>query len=90
MNELEILRNKINLIDDEILDLFTKRMFISREIAEYKKHNNVAIEDKNREKEILNDIIKKSNPELKEYSNVLFETIIDLSKQFQNEEFRND
>ena len=90
MNDLEILRNEIDKINYEILDLFTKRMLISKEIAEYKKHNNVAIEDKNREKEILNDIIKKSNSELKEYSNVLFETIIDLSKQFQNEEFRDD
>ena len=51
--DLMTLRKRIDGIDGELLDLITKRMRISREIAEYKKLHQMAIVQSGRYTEIL-------------------------------------
>lgn len=41
--ELEKLRKKINLIDDELINILSSRMAVARNIGEYKKENNITI-----------------------------------------------
>lgn len=41
--ELDILRQEINMIDTKIINLITHRMDISKKIGIYKKHHNMAI-----------------------------------------------
>lgn len=41
--DLGALRNKINLLDDEMLQLISKRMEIAEEIGAYKKEHNITI-----------------------------------------------
>ena len=53
MNKLEENRQLINEIDKKIVELFEQRMLISKEIALYKKENNLPIFDEQREKEVL-------------------------------------
>jgi len=51
--ELDILRQKINLIDDELLDTLSKRMEISDEIGAFKKKKGMQILQTDRWDEVL-------------------------------------
>ncbi|QEH43338.1 chorismate mutase [Chitinophaga sp. XS-30] len=55
---LEKLRNQINGIDDEILQLLGNRMKIAEKIGQYKKENNITILQTNRWNEILDRGVK--------------------------------
>jgi len=50
---LSSLRNQIDEIDDEILEIFAKRMRVSREIAAYKKEHDMQVLQTGRYDEIL-------------------------------------
>jgi len=50
---LEQLRDQVDLIDDELFNLLSRRMKISEQIGEYKKQNEITILQKNRWNEIL-------------------------------------
>ena len=62
--DLQDLRCKIDEIDDELVTLFTKRMEISAQIAEYKKANNLPILMPARERAKLQDVAKKAGPDM--------------------------
>ena len=49
MNNLDEARIKINEIDKELIDLFKRRMELSKEIGLYKFENNLPILDEKRE-----------------------------------------
>jgi chorismate mutase len=51
---LERLRQQINHLDDELMQILGQRMKVSEKIAEYKKENNITILQTNRWNEILN------------------------------------
>ena len=50
---LASLRKQIDTMDDNLMDLLTKRMRVSREIAQYKKEHNMAVVQTGRYAEIL-------------------------------------
>lgn len=81
---LEELRNEIDNIDNEILRLFLKRMEIASKVADYKKENNLSTLQKGREREILNRVSEMAGDEMADYSRMLFSTLMDLSKSYQN------
>ena len=58
-NKLEKLRQKINIVDDQILDLLTQRSKIVTEIGNYKDKKTSVI-DLDREEMILNRLLKKT------------------------------
>ena len=80
------LRNEIDKIDDDILTLFLKRMETAKKVAEYKKENGLSTMQKGREREILKKVSEKSGDEMAEYSRILFATLMDLSKSYQNKQ----
>jgi chorismate mutase len=51
--ELDMLREKINHIDDELLNLLHNRMLVAKDIGAFKKKNNITILQKSRWKEVL-------------------------------------
>ncbi len=53
MNLLEELRDRIDRIDENILQMLADRMMVAREIGQYKKENNLAILQVERWNEIL-------------------------------------
>ena len=55
------LRNKIDEIDREIVELLNKRALYSKKVGEIKKKNNIEIIDFSREKEVFNKILKYSD-----------------------------
>jgi chorismate mutase len=57
---LEKLREQINHVDDELMQLISQRMNIAEKIGEYKKNNNVTILQASRWNEILEKATKKA------------------------------
>jgi len=56
---LDYLRQEINTIDDDILNLFAERMGIARKIGEHKKANNMTILQQKRWSEIIDKVQSK-------------------------------
>ena len=56
---LEKLRQQINHLDDELMQILSQRMKIAEKIGEYKKNNNITILQTNRWNEILERAFKK-------------------------------
>jgi len=81
---LEELRNNIDSIDDEIVNLVESRMDIAAKIAAYKKENNLPVLNSARERQILSAIAKKSRPETKNYMRVLYSLMFELSRSYQS------
>ena len=77
------LRQQIDSIDDELVELFRRRMEVSRGIAEYKKSEGKKVYDPVREREKLAEIAEKSGEDMREYSTILWSLLMDLSKTYQ-------
>ena len=56
---LEKLRQQINHLDDELMQILSQRMKIAEKIGEYKKNNNITILQTNRWNEILERAFRK-------------------------------
>ncbi len=79
-------RMKINQIDDEITKLFLTRMELVKEVIEYKKANNLPILDSTREASVISRVIDLiDNHQLDDYITRVFEVIMQVSKDYQNE-----
>ena len=83
-------RNQLNEIDSKLMDIFKERMDIIQEVGLYKKANNIDIYDNNREQEIINALTSKIDPKYKVYYKQLIETILKVSKDYQQEIIDND
>lgn len=83
MSSIEEKRARIDQIDDQIVDLFTKRMAVSREIAEYKKAQNLPLVDRSRERSIIARMTERVPSELRDYTQILFDQIIQTSRTEQ-------
>lgn len=87
--DIETIRNEIDEIDKQILDLFISRMDLCKKIAKIKKDNNQSITSLERESNILSRVAEYS----KEYSNealILFKDIIAISKNIQKEYIKSN
>src|SRR6186713_216270 len=56
---LEKLRNQINHLDDELMQILSERMKVAEKIGQYKKENNITILQTNRWNEILETAFAK-------------------------------
>ena len=84
MKDLKDIRTKINNIDKEMLDLFIKRMNLSKEVIEYKIKYNLPILDKEREKEVIkNNLNNLKDKELEKYYLEFIKEIMNISKEYQ-------
>ncbi len=82
--ELKDIRTQIDAIDDELVQLFVKRMGLSALVADYKKANNMPIYVPAREREILQDVAQKAGPEMANYARVLYSMLFELSRSYQS------
>lgn len=80
---LEELRNKIDVIDDEIARLYLARQSVVKEIGEEKARNRTAVADPSREKKIIARVTKSADEEQKIYLKRVFETILETSRAYQ-------
>ena len=81
---LKDIRVQIDEIDDDLVKLFTKRMALSAQVADYKKEHNLPIYIPAREREILQNVAAKAGPEMANYSRVLYSMLFELSRSYQS------
>ncbi len=81
--DLNQCREKIDAIDDQLVRLFRERMEVSAAVSAYKQENNLPIYDAKRERSLLARVADLAGEEMDEYTRVLYTTIMDLSKAYQ-------
>ncbi len=84
MEDLSVIREKINEIDDQIVSLWKERMETCLSVAKYKQENNLPVLDAKRENELLNRIGNMAGDDLEVYSRVLYDTIMNVSRSYQH------
>jgi chorismate mutase/prephenate dehydratase len=82
--DLNELRGQIDGIDDELVQLFCRRMEVAEQIAEYKRQNDLPILVPAREREKLRDISQKAGSDMANYARVLYSMIFELSRSHQS------
>jgi len=85
--DIHELRNRIDEIDNELLQLFMRRMDISAEIAQYKKQYNMPIHDPAREQQVLHNLSKKATRERESSVTALYSLLFELSRAEQERAF---
>ncbi|MGI6449942.1 MAG: prephenate dehydratase [Desulfitobacteriia bacterium] len=88
MDELTILRQEIDRLDQELLQLLALRMETVRKIADYKQTNKLPILNQSREQEVLAKTKAFPDPFLQEQAARFLETLMDISKKYQAEHLR--
>ena len=83
--ELNEIRNQIDETDAALVELFQKRMKLSGEIAAYKVEHNLPVLQPGREREVLLHVSELAGPEFSNYARVLYATLMDLSRAYQNQ-----
>lgn len=81
---LEILRNEIDQIDSQLIELYQKRMELSKKVAAYKLENGMTIFHPEREKAIL-DSVEQKGGEYGKSARILYSTIMELSRALQHD-----
>lgn len=81
---LEEIRKQIDSVDDEIATLFNKRMNLVEEVIEAKKNEGKAVNDKEREKNIILRVCDKVDEDKALYLKTVFETLFEVSKSYQS------
>ncbi len=82
--KLEEAREIINEVDNEMINLFIKRMAAVSMVAEYKMENDIPVLDSIREDTIKERNIEKlSNKVLEPYYIKFFDGVLESSKEYQ-------
>jgi chorismate mutase len=86
-NQLDVLRNRIDAIDSELLETLSSRVAIVNEIGKYKRDNNVTALQINRWTELMDNRVNMGkNLELNEtFVKILFQLIHEDSVRMQTE-----
>lgn len=90
MDELDRLREQIDLIDNDIISLFEKRMGLVLGVAEYKKIHNAGVLQSSREDEVLAKAVGNLvNKEYADLARQLMVELMGLSKDLQRKKISN-
>ena len=83
--DLTQIRQNIDHIDRQLVDLLCQRMALSAQVAEYKKENGLAIFVPQREQEILQHIGEQAGPEMTPYLRKIYAILFEESRRYQAE-----
>lgn len=83
MRDLSEIREEINEIDAQLVELFKKRMDCAKDVAEFKKANNIPVLNTGREKEVLDKVCRLGG-EYGDYTRLLYSNIMELSRALQH------
>ena len=78
------LRKQIDDIDAQIVGLFSERMDAAASIAKIKKEENLPVLDRKRERQKLQEVAEESPEEIRDYTRLLYSSIFELSRSYQN------
>ena len=85
---IQDLRQRIDAIDRDLVDLYCKRMETSRLIGEYKRQNNLPVRDSERERALLNKVADLAGEENEQGIRALYQLILDQSRLRQQMDAR--
>jgi chorismate mutase/prephenate dehydratase len=85
MSDIQELREQIDHIDSQIIDLFKQRMDTAAQIGAYKRANHKPVLDRSRERKVLAHAADQVPEELKSYTQVLMSTLMEASRATQRE-----
>lgn len=84
MRNLEELRSEIDQVDQALIELFEKRMLLSKEIALYKCHHQLPIFQPEREEVVIKkNLSYLIHQELNDFTKEWIEKTIEESKKYQ-------
>lgn len=87
MDVLQNLRNEIDEIDKQLVELFEKRMETVLKVAQYKKENNIPILNKSREDEVIEKNVKYlKNKGFKRAEAEFLKSVMTISRKAQAKE----
>ena len=83
-NRIKDFREKIDRLDDQLIDIIVERLSLTLDIGEIKEEINLNITDNNREQEIINRMTQRLKGRLnpKEIEKI-FNLIFQISKKLQ-------
>lgn len=87
MEKLDILRQEIDNIDKELVDLFEKRMKVVLKVAEYKKEKGIPVLNSSREEQVVKKNTEHlKNPKFTNASEAFLKTIMEESRKLQSQQ----
>lgn len=87
---LDELRAQIDTLDSTLVDTFSQRMDICRQVAAYKMEHGLPVFQGGREDEVIRRAGDRAPQELRNASMVLFKNIMDISKHLQYTEIHRE
>ena len=88
--DLQKTRETIDRIDEQLVKLFVERMEAVKDVAKFKKENNMPIFNGKREREIVNKLTNEVSPELALYVKILYNTLFAVSREYQIREINKE
>ena len=85
MEDLSDIRKEIDSIDTQIVELFKRRMSCADAVAAYKRAHDLPVLDRSRERELLSRRTAQVPEDMKVYTEVLFELLMEASRNRQGE-----
>lgn len=85
MDELKELRREIDTVDRQMVELFRRRMEITRQVGEYKAARGLPVLDQERERQVLTEKGELAGEELRPAVIKLYQTIMALSRRQQRD-----
>ena len=82
--ELSEFRRAIDEIDSAIVPLFNKRMAISKKVAQIKSNQSWAVQDKDREAQVIQNALKLADDEFTEETTIMMRVLMHLSRKYQH------
>ena len=83
--DLQDYRARLDQIDDQLVALFRQRMETVRQVADYKKEQGAPVLVPGREREILYRVTGLCGEDLREYTKILYSTLLELSRDYQED-----
>ena len=83
--DLSVLREKINQLDEQLVELIKRRMAVSRDVGAYKREKGLPTLDAGRERALLAKVGELAGEDLADYTESVFRTILAASRSYQNQ-----
>ena len=84
MEQLEMIRNRIDQVDAQIVDLLEERLALAGEVAAYKKETGKAVFDPVREREKIEKVRQLAKTDyLRDELPQVYELLMEISKNWQ-------
>lgn len=85
MTKLEMCRKQIDDIDEQMIKLLEQRMNVAREVAEYKRENNLPVLQPGREKQVIDLAVSRlENKDFAVAASRFMENVMELSRASQH------